>query len=209
MSDYTANQDLFTGAETELVSQNISEFISAGQLVPSRDWITSEIASKPAGTHRVIALLRGRATDHSLTKTQFGEMVRLDGEFEAESHVTGELTVAPTAYLPRTWARLCAQAIDQLPRDADGKTEAGASVQMLLTIGCRSTGKAIPYAWTVQTHMDRGASPEMVKLRQLSQSATISRIAGPRVSGALAGAPVIDAEPVADTETRRRKASAA
>lgn len=172
MSD---NTDVFASGDTQLVSQNVLDYIGMSQLLPDADWIDREVVAHGPGTHKKLALFRGRAWDSSRQQHMFGgqisESVKLIGEFEAESEITGEVFTAGAAYLPPKWAKLAEDAIKALPRDASGDVVPGASVTMLLTLGCRSTGKPVPkYSWTVATHIDREASPEMQRLRQLSRS---------------------------------------
>lgn len=158
-----------TDAEVTSVSTHILDFISAASLAPSLDWIT-DIENQPAGTHVLFAKLIGVATDASIKETSYGPSVRLDGEFEAESLVTGECFASKTAYLPKKWGNLVYEALAAIPADDPNR-----KANMVITLGCRSTGKPIRHAWTVQTQLERRVSPTMQRLREAAQG-----IAAPR-----------------------------
>jgi hypothetical protein len=154
---------------TELVDQRVEDFIAMGLLVPNVDWIMREVCSKGAGYQVKIALLRGyatKATRQNNTKpgqTPMPDSVKLEGAFEAVSEITGEVISSNAAYLPKKWAYKAFDAVQQLPSD-----DPQAKVKMVLTLGVKATGKAIPYTWTVNTHLPDDGDPVMHELRLLT-----------------------------------------
>lgn len=169
MSQSHADTDFDNVETVQLVNTKVEDFISMGQLVESVQWINQHVVSKGAGFEMPIAKLYGWAnvTSRQLNsvpgKPEGVESIKLSGEFEATSLITGEVVQAPHAYLPKKWAQLVEVAVKEL----DLANDPSAKVKMLLTVGVRATGKTIPYSWTVRTALPR-SSPDLTDLRQLA-----------------------------------------
>jgi hypothetical protein len=131
-----------------------------GQLIETflspRDFATLEqcqalIAGKPAGYHVVVGRIAGYATGVDLResglKVKAGEKVPppmfwAKGQFESVALATGEIKTAPWLILPRSAAELVGQAF----------VSGAERILLDLEIGLQSTGKAIPYRWTVRAY---------------------------------------------------------
>lgn len=154
-----------------LIDTRIEDFISMGQLVESPDWIMKNVCSHGRGYELPLAQLIGwanktsRQTNMVPGKSDGIESIKLTGEFESISQITGQVTQAPHAFLPRKWAQLAESAVLALDLEADPS----ARVKMILTVGVRATGKAIPYSWTVSTRLPR-SSPDLAELRTIAMN---------------------------------------
>lgn len=172
----TYQNDVDPNAAT-LIDTRIEDFISMGQLVESTDWIQKNVCSQGKGFEMALAQLIGWA---NVTKRQTNmvpgkpdgiESIKLSGEFEAVSLITGQVTQAPHAFLPKKWAQLVEVAVSALDLERDPS----ARVKMILTVGVRATGKTIPYAWTVATRLPR-SSPDLNELRAIAAGAPAPRL---------------------------------
>jgi hypothetical protein len=131
-----------------------------GQLIETflspRDFASLEqcqalIAGKPAGYHVVVGRIAGYATGADLResglKVKAGEKAPppsfwAKGQFESVALATGEIKTAPWLILPRSAAELVGQAF----------ISGAERILLDLEIGLQSTGKAIPYRWTVRAY---------------------------------------------------------
>lgn len=160
-------------SQSSTIAIGVQDFISMGMFVPSIDWIHKHVCSQGAGFQRELARLVGIAWGTSRNKTMHGgqelESIRLDGKFQAEGFVTGELMAAPTAYLPPKWAKQ----VESILLDAKAAGSTDTKVEMDLTIGVRATGKAIPYTWTVTLHV--GQDKLDADLMRIASRRTVAR----------------------------------
>lgn len=173
----------FDPNNVELIDTRIEDFISMGQLVESSDWIMQNVCSKGRGFSIELAQLIGwanatsRQTNMVPGKPDGIESIKLSGQFEARSSITGLVTQAPHAYLPKKWATLAETAVLGLDLAADPT----ARIKMILTVGVRATGKAIPYSWTVSTRLPV-SSPDLNELRQIAMALpTPQRLSAPTI----------------------------
>lgn len=162
-ADLYANPTL-DGAEVStadhIVEVRIEDFIAAGMLTPHLDWIKQTIWPAPKGYHVDVARLFGYATKVSRQETSYGESIKLEGMFESQSLITGEVMSAPVAYLPKKWARQ----VEAILISCGG--DPSARVEMDLTIGAEATGgTGVPHRWTVVTHVQGNLNREMDRLR--------------------------------------------
>ena len=140
-----------TAQSVEYVAIGTEDFISMANCVPSPDWINQNVVAKGQGFKLPLARLVGSARlsrrKTNEVKGQQLESVALEGSFMLTSFVTGEVTRAPVAYLPKMWARQVEALLEDIKDDPNTK------VRMDLTLGIQATGKTIPYRWTVTQHV--------------------------------------------------------
>ena len=140
-----------TSQGVEYVAIGTEDFISMSSCVPSPDWINKNVVANGQGFKMPLARLVGSCRQSSKkqneVKGQMLESIALEGSFMLTSFVTGEVTRAPVAYLPKMWSRQVEALL------VDIKDDPGAKVRMDLTLGIQATGKTIPYRWTVTQHV--------------------------------------------------------
>lgn len=151
--------------------QRVRRAFTMKNFLPSGDinkWVAANVVSKGVGTHvavgriyGVIAAAEAKETLWKSNRPGEGEKliksIALSGELQAENAFTGEIVTMDTVFLPMAAASRIARAIADQPR--------GARVQIDLDIGIESTGKAIPYEWTVTSYLSGHAERLLRSMR--------------------------------------------
>lgn len=134
------------------------------QFVPSPDWINTNIVAHGKGTKAILGRVFGVCTGYSMKNNVLPDgtpssSIVLQGMFQAESYMTGELSEATTVYLPAAYAEKVKTAFD-----ADPNIKV---VELDCDIGLEATGKTIPYEWVVVAFRE---GEEMAVLKRLRGS---------------------------------------
>lgn len=159
----------------------MKNFLPAGDV---NTWIAANVTSKGVGFHKMVGRIYGSVQAWEARETQWksprpgeGEKViksiALSGNLQAEHGETGEIITMDMVFLPMAFASQIARAMQSNP---------GAAVEMDIDVGIESTGKAIPYEWTVTSYLSGRAERQ---LRQMRNSRRIGQ-AAPGVAARLA-----------------------
>lgn len=129
-------------------------------------WIAANVISKGVGFHRMVGRIYGTVQAweprETLWKGRPGEgektikSIALSGNLQAENADTGEIVTMDMVFLPMAFAAQVSRAMEANP---------GASVEMDVDVGIESTGKAIPYEWTVTSYLSGRAERQLRQLR--------------------------------------------
>lgn len=146
------------------------------QFVPNPDWINKNVVAGGKGTKAFVARLVGVVTG---TRDKAGQLpdgspstsIVLEGNFESESYLDGEIAAASSVYLPAGFAESIKATFA-----ADKEVSA---IRIDLDIGLEATGKTIPYTWVIINHVE---APAQNMLKQM-------RLSRPRPAGAVAALP--------------------
>lgn len=159
------------GADTapmDVQGQLIETFISPRDFA-SIEWIHQHVTPQPAGYHVTVGRIAGYAVNgeerESSIAVKAGEKKPppsfwVKGQFESTALGTGEVKTAPWLILPRSAGELL-----------KGAFQSGAERVLLdLEIGLQTTGKALPYRWTVRAYGTASGEAQrivaMIKSRQ-------------------------------------------
>lgn len=154
--------------------RRIATAFAMKSFLPDQDWIMKNVVAKGRGTHELVGRIFGTAT-RAIRKTNDWqgkqlESIALEGTFEAEFKLTGEVRAVSVTFLPRAFALQVEVAL------ASGAEAAHLDVD----IGLEATGKTIPYEWTVTSYLEGRAERAM---RALRGSRRIGQPALPGLSG--------------------------
>jgi hypothetical protein len=127
-----------------------------------RDWIMKNVVAKgkdeKTGKYARVPVGRvyGIVSSTSLKKGTLpdgsvSESVVLNGIFETESLVDGEVSAPTSLYLPNAFSRQI-EAVFAADKTVN-------AVKIDVDIDVEATGKGIPYTWVVVNHIDTGKSP--------------------------------------------------
>lgn len=184
----------------------MKNFLPAGDV---NTWIAANVISKGVGAHCMVGRIYGSVSAWEPRETQWksnrpgeGEKtiksIALSGNLQAEHAETGEIITMDMVFLPMAFASQVARALQSNP---------GSAVEMDIDIGIESTGKAIPYEWTVTSYLSGRAERQLRQLRnsrRIGQAApgVAERAALERQSLALEHAQTIGGSGVDETERR-------
>jgi hypothetical protein len=155
-------------------------------LIPSTDWIMTEVVSKGKGTKVIIGRVYGVATGAEQKENEFGgkilTSVVLQGSFEAESYVTGEITYTSSVYPPGAYADIV---MAMFAADSALK-----NVEIDYDVCLEATGKPIPYEFFAEAYND-GREMAILKRLRLSRArpATAPALLASEAPAALEGPP--------------------
>jgi hypothetical protein len=153
-------------------------------LVPGRDqaWIIQNVATQPKGSYVPLGYMSGYifAVERRFTEWQGKrlESVWMQGMFEAESSITGEVLSAGFAILPSSFGEMIAGAFALAEKQGAHNLQAKLDVE----IGLEATGRSIPYEWVVYSYEETPAQ-KAVKAIKAQRQARVAR----REQKALAG----------------------
>lgn len=134
------------------------------QFIPSTDFIVKNVVAHGKGTRVTLGRVYGVATGFFI-KTNIlpdGKQTTstvLNGMFQAESYLTGELSEAVQVYLPAAYADKVKAIMESDPSIK--------VVELDCDIGLEATGKPIPYEWVVTAFRE---GEEMAVLKRLRSS---------------------------------------
>lgn len=156
-------------------------------LVPDPDWINKNIVVNGKGTRATLGRVFGVAMDYKvkvnqLPNGQTAESTCLQGKFQIESFMTGELSDAVEIYLPDAYSM---QVRAMMAADETIKV-----VEVDVDVGVEATGKTIPYEWVITAYRN---GDEMAVLKRLRESRR--RPEGVGVLTSAAGKPLAIAGP--------------
>jgi hypothetical protein len=131
------------------------------QLIPDQDWIMKNVVANGKGTRATIGRVWGIAngcTDkvNTLPDGSPSSSIVLQGAFNTESYITGELSEASNAYLPMAYAE-----------KLKALFAADKSIQVIevdCDVGIEATGKTIPYEWVITAFRE---GEEMAVLKRI------------------------------------------
>lgn len=146
------------------------------QLLPDRDWINKNVVAHGQGTKATIGRVWGIASGsvdkmNQLPDGTMSASIAINGAFQTESYVTGEISEASTAYLPMAYAEklktlfLSDKSIQVIEVDCD--------------VGLEATGKTIPYEWVITAFREGEEMAVMKRLRN-SRKPPASLLVGPK-----------------------------
>lgn len=126
------------------------------------DWIMKNVVAKGKGTKvmvgRVIGIVTGtKEKKGSLPNGELSVSVVLEGTFETESYLDGEISAPSMVYFPNAFAK-SVEAIFA----ADQSVKA---VQIDCDVGVEATGKGIPYAWVIVNFVESEHQSPLKKLK--------------------------------------------
>lgn len=157
------------------------------QLVPDPDWINKNIVANGKGTRATLGRVYGVAMDYkvkvnALPNGGTAESTCLQGKFQIENFVTGELSDAVEIYLPDAYSM---QVRAMMAADESIKV-----VEVDVDVGVEATGKTIPYEWVITAYRN---GDEMAVLKRLREGRR--RPEGHGVLTSAAGKPLAIAAP--------------
>jgi hypothetical protein len=134
------------------------------QFIPDANWIAANVVAKGKGTKVLLGRVWGVAmsTEHKTKTLDDGKVitsVAMNGAFQAESYITGELSAMSTTYLPDAYALKVAALFET---DKTIKV-----VEIDCDVGLEATGKTIPYEWVIIAYRE---GEEMAVLKRLRNS---------------------------------------
>lgn len=126
------------------------DWIMKNVVGPGKDEKTGKFVRMPVG--RVFGIVSGTSIKRGrLPDGTESESVVLNGIFETESMVDGEVSAPTSLYLPNAFGR-------QIEAVFANDSTINA-VRIDVDIDVEATGKSIPYTWVVVNHLDTGKSP--------------------------------------------------
>lgn len=145
------------------------------QFVPSVDWINRNVVAGGKGTRATVGRVFGIATGW---KEKIGQLpngdtsvsIVLEGDFQTEDFITGELGSGTNVYFPNAYAeKVKTVFISGEIRDTEGKVTGNTirSVEVDCDVGLEATGKSIPYEWVITAFRE---GEEMAVLKRLRNS---------------------------------------
>lgn len=165
--------DVTTSTEAA-VGKRARRGLAMKNLIPSQDWINTNIVAKGKGTQLIIGRIVGMCMSieekHNEHQGQILKSLVMNGVFEGESFVTGELIDASSVYMPMAYAEKV-QAL--FMGDASLKM-----VEIDADIGLEATGKSIPYEWVVIAYRE-GAEMAVLKRIRGSRGRPANAVGGP------------------------------
>lgn len=155
----TSDEALAAHASNLTTGKRARRAIMLKQFIPHADWINRNVVAKGKGTHVLVGRIVGTASG-AVRKTntlpdgkQIASVV-INGVFETESYLTGEIAEATSVYLPLAYAEKIATLFESDPTIK--------IVEVDIDVGLEATGKTIPYEWTV-TAFREGAEMDVLK----------------------------------------------
>lgn len=141
-------------------------YLTARQFFPDPEWINRELLPKGKGTQAITGRFYGDAygweeTASTTLKNQDGSPVlsiRVDGNFEGMSLLTGELQRARSIYLPKTYALRVRDGLEARP-------DKSKSYPIQILVGVEATGKTIPYRYGVLSFVDDESTRRLAQMR--------------------------------------------
>lgn len=123
------------------------------------DWIMRNVVGMGAGTHICVGRVVGRAIRGEWKENEWqGKVLKsvlLTGEFRMESALTSLVQEHSDLWLPVGYARRV---------EAQLALEPGSVAMFDVDIGLQATGRNIPYAWTVISHLRQRSSSALERL---------------------------------------------
>ena len=123
------------------------------------DWIMRNVVAHGRGTHIVVGRVVGAAFRAEWRETEWqGKQLRsvlLTGEFRMVSTVTNLVRENSELWLPTGYAKALAAKLALYP---------DAIAEFDVDIGIEATGRTIPYAWTVVSHLRQRSSERLERL---------------------------------------------
>jgi hypothetical protein len=135
------------------------------QFIPNPDWINKNIVAGGKGTQMAVGRIWGVATSigrkqNTLPDGKIVDSIVVNGIFQAESYLTGELSEASSVYFPMAYAEKIAALF--------ASVEGLKVVEVDCDVGLEATGKTIPYEWVI------------IAFREGEEMAVLKRIKGTR-----------------------------
>lgn len=147
------------------------------------DWIMRNVVGLGRGTHITVGEVVGAAFKAEWRETEWqGKILRsvlLTGEFRMRSALTGLIRENAELWLPVGYAKAVAAKLALYPDSI---------AEFDVDIGIEATGRTIPYAWTVVSHLRQRSSDRLEKLwGQRNRAAAPGLLAAPAAThGAVA-----------------------
>lgn len=134
------------------------------QFIPNADWINVNIVAKGKGTQAKVGRVYGICTgwaekENTLPNGDKSVSIVLNGVFQTEDYISGEVSQASQAYLPMAYAEKVKTAFVM---DSTVKV-----LELDCDIGLEATGKIIPYEWVVIAYLE---GQEMDRLKNIGRS---------------------------------------
>jgi len=132
-------------------------------LLPDQDWINKNIVSKGKGHQETIGRFYGVAhsADDKSAKLPDGTesvVIAMNGFFNAESYITGEISECSTAYLARAYAEKVKFIFQTDPTIK--------LVEIDCDVALEATGKPIAYEWVIKAYIEGQEMAVMKRLRK-------------------------------------------
>jgi hypothetical protein len=156
--------DLYGEYLTDPTGMRVDQSLVMPALLPvprsqAVDWIMRNVVAHGAGTHICVGRVVGRALRAEWRETEWqGKTLRsvlLTGEFRMQSTVTDLVRQHADLWLPTGYAKQIEAA---LALDPDSRP------MFDVDIGLEATGRTIPYAWTVISHLRQRSSSALERL---------------------------------------------
>lgn len=149
------------------------------QFVPNPDWINKNVVAHGKGHKVIVARVVGvvigtRDKQGTLPDGTPSTSIVLEGQFESESYLDGEIAAASSIYLPESFSG----AIKAMFASDDALK----TVQIDLDIGLEATGKTIPYTWVIINHVEQPATNllKQMRLGRPKPSGAVAMLAAPK-----------------------------
>lgn len=147
------------------------------------DWINMNVVAKGKGTQAVLGRVFGVCTgwaekENTLPNGDKSVSIILNGTFQAENYMTGEVSDASKLFLPTAYSQ---RVKTMFQSDPDLKL-----VEVDADIGVEATGKTIPYEWVVVAYRE---GEDMGVMRRLKNSRGRPANAPPALVAPTQGAP--------------------
>jgi len=159
-----AESDAINAALTDEAGIRVDQALVMPALLPvpradAVDWIMRNVVGHGRGTHICVGRVVGRAIRAEWRETEWqGKILKsvlLTGEFRMQSTVSDLVRENAELWLPIGYAKAIAAKLDLEP---------GTAAVFDVDIGLEATGRTIPYAWTVVSHMRQRSSDALERL---------------------------------------------
>jgi hypothetical protein len=148
----------------------VDQALAMRHLCPGSDaqsWAMSNVCLHGKGTHMKVGRVVGVAiaAEDKVNEVQGKQIssILLTGQFRMQSDLTGEVRENAELYLPTGYAKQIKTALKM----------GAESVEFDVSVGIEATGKSIPYAWTVISHLRARRMDRLERIWQRRQPALI------------------------------------
>lgn len=139
------------------------------------DWINKNVVAQGKGTRATFGRIYGVCTGYEIRTGALpdgtpSQSIALNGDFETENFMTGEIGSGTLAFIPAAYSEKVKAIFDSNAVTNEKGEETGnlvRSVEIDIDVGVEATGKTIPYEWVVIAFKE-GA--EMAVLKNLRRS---------------------------------------
>ncbi len=137
------------------------------------DWINKNVVAQGKGTRATFGRIYGVCTGYEIRTGALpdgtpSQSIALNGDFETENFMTGEIGSGTLAFIPAAYSEKVKAIFDSNAVTNSEGTVTGnlvRSVEIDIDVGVEATGKTIPYEWVVIAFKEGAEMAVLKKLR--------------------------------------------